>query len=123
MSDAIARPASLDDRVDDIAAVIDAAEMVRPVLLALSDSTPVCGARGLGLRIRAGLHTGECDLVGADVAGLAVHVGARFSALAGADEILMTGSVRNLLTQPSLNWQITAGTRSRECRGSGGSTG
>src|SRR5580700_10171936 len=37
MSDAIARPASLDDRVDDIAAVIDAAEMVRPVLLALSD--------------------------------------------------------------------------------------
>jgi class 3 adenylate cyclase len=59
-------------------------------------------ARGLGLRLRAGLHTGECDLVGADVAGLAVHVGARVSALAGADEILMTGSVRDLLAEPQL---------------------
>jgi len=59
-------------------------------------------AHALGLGIRAGLHTGECELVGADVQGLAVHVGARVAALAGADEILMTGNVRDLLVEPEL---------------------
>ena len=39
---------------------------------------------GLGLAVRAGLHTGECELVGSSVAGIAVHLGARIAALAGA---------------------------------------
>ncbi len=43
---------------------------------------------GLGLEVRAGLHTGECELVGDDVAGLAVHIGARVMALAGSGEVL-----------------------------------
>ena len=46
-------------------------------------------ARPLGLRARAGLHTGELELQGDDVAGMAVHIGARVCALAGPDEVLV----------------------------------
>jgi class 3 adenylate cyclase len=55
------------------------------------------GVHELGLHIRAGLHTGECELVGDDdVGGLAVHIGARIAALAGPDEVLTSGTVRDL---------------------------
>jgi class 3 adenylate cyclase len=58
------------------------------------------GARALaelGLEIRAGVHSGECDLVAGDVRGLAVHVGARVAELAAPGEVLMTGTVADLL--------------------------
>ena len=51
---------------------------------------------GLGLEIRAGLHTGECELRGDDVAGIAVHLGARIGALAGPGEVLVSSTVRDL---------------------------
>ena len=54
-------------------------------------------ARGLGLEIRAGLHTGECEVRGDDLAGIAVHIGARVASLAEAGEILVTGTVRDLV--------------------------
>jgi class 3 adenylate cyclase/pimeloyl-ACP methyl ester carboxylesterase len=55
------------------------------------------GLRDLGLPMRAGLHTGECELVGdGDVGGIAVHIAARIAALAGADEVLASGTVRDL---------------------------
>jgi class 3 adenylate cyclase/pimeloyl-ACP methyl ester carboxylesterase len=51
----------------------------------------------LGLSVRAGLHTGECELLdGGDVGGIAVHIAARISALAGAGEVLVSGTVRDL---------------------------
>src|SRR3954453_13597855 len=49
------------------------------------------GVRALGIEIRAGLHTGECELVGDDVAGMAVNIGARVASLAGAGEVLVSG--------------------------------
>jgi class 3 adenylate cyclase len=53
--------------------------------------------RELGVRIRAGLHTGECELMaGADVGGIAVHIAARIAALAGPGEVLASGTVRDL---------------------------
>ena len=56
------------------------------------------GVRELGLDIRAGLHTGECELLpGDDVGGLAVHIGARISALADAGEVLVSSTVRDLI--------------------------
>ena len=55
------------------------------------------GTRGLGLELRAGLHTGECELVGDDVAGLAVHIGARVMGLAGAGEVLTSSTVKDLV--------------------------
>lgn len=54
------------------------------------------GARS-GLRIRAGLHTGECELVGDKVRGIAVHIGARVAGKAGADEILVSSTVKDLV--------------------------
>jgi class 3 adenylate cyclase len=52
---------------------------------------------GLGIEIRAGIHTGECELLGADVGGIAVHIAARVNALAGAREILVSRTVRDLV--------------------------
>ncbi len=53
--------------------------------------------RALGLRIRAGLHAGECELLpGEDVGSIAVHIAARITALAEADEVLASGTVRDL---------------------------
>jgi class 3 adenylate cyclase len=52
----------------------------------------------IGLEVRAGIHTGECELVGEKVAGLAVHIGARISALATAGEVLVSGTVKDLVS-------------------------
>ena len=54
------------------------------------------GLGELGLEIRAGLHTGECELIGDDVGGLAVHIGARISGLADPGEVLVSSTVRDL---------------------------
>jgi class 3 adenylate cyclase/pimeloyl-ACP methyl ester carboxylesterase len=54
-------------------------------------------AAELGISVRAGVHTGECERRGADVTGLAVHIGARIGALAGPEEVLVSGTVRDLV--------------------------
>jgi class 3 adenylate cyclase/pimeloyl-ACP methyl ester carboxylesterase len=61
-------------------------------------------ARPLGLQVRAGLHTGEVELQGDDVAGLAVHIGARVCGLAGADEVFVTSTVRDLVVGSGLEF-------------------
>ena len=61
------------------------------------------GARGLDMRVRIGLHTGECELLAdGDVGGLAVHIGARISALAQPGEVLVSGTVRDLIVGSGL---------------------
>jgi class 3 adenylate cyclase len=50
-----------------------------------------------GLELRAGLHVGEVELRGDDIGGLAVHIASRVSAMAGAGEVLVTGTVRDLV--------------------------
>ncbi|MDQ3936578.1 MAG: adenylate/guanylate cyclase domain-containing protein [Actinomycetota bacterium] len=60
--------------------------------------------RRLGIEIRAGLHTGECELVGDDVAGMAVNIGARVSALAGPGEVLVSGTVKDLVVGSGLEF-------------------
>jgi class 3 adenylate cyclase/pimeloyl-ACP methyl ester carboxylesterase len=55
------------------------------------------GSHELGLEIRSGLHTGECELRGDDLAGIAVHIGARVAALAAPGEVLVTSTVRDLV--------------------------
>ena len=51
---------------------------------------------GLGIEVRAGLHTGEVELIGDDIGGIAVHVAARIAALAGPHEVLASRTVRDL---------------------------
>jgi pimeloyl-ACP methyl ester carboxylesterase/class 3 adenylate cyclase len=54
-------------------------------------------AETLGIQIRAGIHTGECELLDADIGGLAVHIAARILGQAGAGEILVSRTVRDLV--------------------------
>jgi len=53
--------------------------------------------RPLGIEVRAGLHTGEIELRGADIGGIAVHIGQRVSALAGPGEVLVSSTVKDLV--------------------------
>ena len=53
--------------------------------------------KSLGINIRAGLHTGECELMGDDVGGIAVHIGARVAAAAGPGEVLVSSMVKDLV--------------------------
>jgi len=55
------------------------------------------GVRSLGLELRTGIHTGECELAGEKIAGIAVHVGARVMSLAGPGETLVSSTVRDLV--------------------------
>ena len=50
-------------------------------------------ARAIGVEVRVGMHTGECELIGDDVGGMAVHIASRVAALAGAGEVLVSGTV------------------------------
>jgi class 3 adenylate cyclase len=54
-------------------------------------------AETLGIQIRAGIHTGECELLDADIGGLAVHIAARILGQAGAGDILVSRTVRDLV--------------------------
>jgi class 3 adenylate cyclase len=58
----------------------------------------ITGAVGaLGIQVRAGIHTGEIEVDGDDVRGIAVHIGARVAALAGPSEVLVSSTVRDLV--------------------------
>jgi class 3 adenylate cyclase len=59
----------------------------------------------LGLRIRAGLHTGEIENVAGNPRGLAVHAAARIAALAGPDEILLSATTRDLVEGSDLAFE------------------
>ena len=54
-------------------------------------------AETLGIQIRAGIHTGECELLDADIGGIAVHIAARICGQAGAGDILVSRTVRDLV--------------------------
>jgi class 3 adenylate cyclase/dienelactone hydrolase len=59
----------------------------------------------LGLEVRAGLHTGECELVDGKIAGIAVHTGARVAAKANAGEVLVSSTVRDLVAGSGLAFE------------------
>jgi class 3 adenylate cyclase len=61
-------------------------------------------ANNFGVEIRAGLHTGEIELRGDDIGGLAVHIASRVSALAQASEVLTTGTVRDLVVGSGIDF-------------------
>jgi pimeloyl-ACP methyl ester carboxylesterase len=62
------------------------------------------GVRGLGLEIRAGLHAGEIERRGDDVAGMALHIGARVAALAEPGEVLVSRTVKDLVVGSGLEF-------------------
>ncbi|HET8578956.1 MAG TPA: adenylate/guanylate cyclase domain-containing protein [Methylomirabilota bacterium] len=63
------------------------------------------GVRPLGIEIRAGLHTGECEVVGEKVSGIAVHIGARVASHARAGEVLVSSTVKDLVAGSGLQFE------------------
>jgi len=58
----------------------------------------VDAVRELGIEVRVGIHAGEVEVRGADIAGMAVHIGARVAALAAPSEVLVSSTVREIVT-------------------------
>ncbi len=65
----------------------------------------VAGARSLGLAVRAGLHSGEVEVIGDDVGGIAVHIAARVGALAAGDEVLVSSTVKDLVAGSGIQFE------------------
>lgn len=120
----------IEELVDDIDAVLDAVGSERAVMgdgfLATFDG-PARGVRcaeaiaaqvqPLGVEIRAGLHTGDVVFEGDDVAGLGVAIRARVGAKAGANEVLVSQTVKDLVAGSGLTFEDpTPGTRARALR-------
>jgi class 3 adenylate cyclase len=61
--------------------------------------------QALGIEVRAGLHTGECEIRGDDIGGIAVHIGARVSALAGPNDVLVSSTLRDLVIGSGLGFE------------------
>jgi len=62
-------------------------------------------ARRLGIEVRCGLHSGECEVRGSDLAGIAVHIGARIGALAEPGEVLASTTVKDLVIGSGISFQ------------------
>jgi pimeloyl-ACP methyl ester carboxylesterase len=60
--------------------------------------------RRLGLQVRVGLHTGECELIGGDIGGIAVHIAARVAAAAESDEVMVSSTVKDLVAGSGLQF-------------------
>ena len=65
----------------------------------------VSGVRSIGIEVRAGLHTGECEVMGEKMSGIAVHTGARVAAQAAPGEILVSGTVRDLVAGSGIRFE------------------
>jgi class 3 adenylate cyclase len=59
----------------------------------------------LGLEVRIGVHTGECEIVSGKPTGIAVNTGARVAAAAGAGEVLVTGTVKDLVAGSGISFE------------------
>ncbi len=93
------RGREIDRRGDGFLAIFDGP--ARAMRCALSIVERV---HELGIQVRAGLHTGELDLIESGVAGIAVHTGARVMSLARPDEVLVTSTVRDLVAGSGLSF-------------------
>lgn len=93
------RGREIDTAGDGVLATFDGPARAIRCACAIRDA-----ARGLGIEIRAGLHTGECEVLGAKLSGIAVHIGARVAAEAGAGEVLVSSTVKDLVSGSGLEF-------------------
>ena len=63
----------------------------------------------LGIDIRSGVHTGECEVMGPKLGGIAVHIGARVAALAAPGEVLVSSTVKDLVAGSGLRFRERGG--------------
>ena len=93
------RGRELDTAGDGVLATFDGP--ARGIRAACAISSAV---RRLGIEIRAGLHTGECEILADKLAGIAVHIGARIAGVAAAGEVLVSGTVKDLVAGSGLRF-------------------
>jgi class 3 adenylate cyclase len=65
----------------------------------------VDSVRELGVDVRSGVHTGECELVGEKLGGIAVHIGARVATAAAAGEVFVSGTVKDLVAGSGIEFE------------------
>jgi class 3 adenylate cyclase/pimeloyl-ACP methyl ester carboxylesterase len=85
---------------DGFLAMFDGPQRAIRCAMAIRDAV-----RSLGVEVRAGLHTGECEVRGDDIGGIGVHIGARVSALAGPNEVLVSSTLRDLVIGSGLEFE------------------
>jgi class 3 adenylate cyclase/pimeloyl-ACP methyl ester carboxylesterase len=85
---------------DGFLAMFDGPQRAIRCAIAIRDAV-----QALGIQVRAGLHTGECEIRGDDIGGIAVHIGAPVSALAGPNDVLVSSTLRDLVIGSGLEFQ------------------
>jgi class 3 adenylate cyclase len=85
---------------DGFLAMFDGPQRAIRCAMAIRDAV-----QALGIQVRAGLHTGECEVRGDDIGGIGVHIGARVSALAEADDVLVSSTLRDLVIGSGLEFE------------------
>ena len=85
---------------DGFLAMFDGPQRAIRCAMAIRDAV-----QALGIEVRAGLHTGECEVRGDDIGGIGVHIGARVSALAGPNEVLVSSTLRDLVIGSGLEFE------------------
>jgi class 3 adenylate cyclase len=85
---------------DGFLAMFDGPQRAVRCAMAIRDAV-----QALGIQVRAGLHTGECEVRGDDIGGIGVHIGARVSALAGPNDVLVSSTLRDLVIGSGLEFE------------------
>ncbi|MDT5141426.1 MAG: hypothetical protein QOI79_758 [Mycobacterium sp.] len=85
---------------DGFLAMFDGPQRAIRCAMAIRDAV-----QALGIQVRAGLHTGECEVRGDDIGGIAVHIGARVGALAGPNDVLVSSTLRDLVIGSGLEFE------------------
>jgi class 3 adenylate cyclase/pimeloyl-ACP methyl ester carboxylesterase len=85
---------------DGFLAMFDGPQRAIRCAMAIRDAV-----QALGIEVRAGLHTGECEVRDDDIGGIAVHIGARVSALAGPNDVLVSSTLRDLVIGSGLEFE------------------
>jgi class 3 adenylate cyclase len=96
----IFRGREIDTAGDGFLAAFDGPARAVRCACAISDNV-----RSLGIEIRAGLHTGECEIIGQKLGGIAVHIGARVAGSAEAGEVLVSSTVKDLVAGSGLSFE------------------
>jgi class 3 adenylate cyclase len=85
---------------DGFLAMFDGPQRAIRCAMAIRDTV-----QALGIEVRAGLHTGECEVRGEDIGGIGVHIGARVSALAGPNDVLVSSTLRDLVIGSGIEFE------------------
>jgi class 3 adenylate cyclase len=85
---------------DGFLAMFDGPQRAIRCAMAIRDAV-----QSLGIQLRAGLHTGECEVRGDDIGGIGVHIGARVSALAGPNDVLVSSTLRDLVIGSGIEFE------------------